>query len=400
VSKNCARISRHETFYAPAGVWEEYRYDPLGRRILLRTRRDGAICDLSGSWSCISSTTRFVWAGDQLLWELKQGEDGAPADAVGNVSYTHGGGIDRPLVITKGSVSIVTHENWRGQFARGTYGVNSGRAAGVLSDCEEYPAQGCTPIQWPGERTTVRHELAEPDGQIQSWWGGLVDGMRDASGLQYMRNRYYDPQSGQFTQPDPIGLAGGLNAYGFAAGDPITFADPMGLQVCFAGNRNERRQLERETERAIGAGIDVDIAGCVTRVGNSSSPHASQFAELVAATRTYTIMFNTCAGLPCTVGSAFERDTILLDQNQVGMDLWGFQGDQCVYGALQVRRLAHIIAHELGHAYRANRRGQDELLDLVDFAPDVWGRRRREIGAMIWENTYLNRIGATQRCRY
>jgi hypothetical protein len=49
---------------------------------------------------------------------------------------------------------------------------------------------------------------------------------------------------------------------------------------------------------------------------------------------------------------------------------------------------------------RGNRRGQDELLDLVDFAPDVWGRRRREIGAMIWENTYLNRIGATQRCRY
>jgi uncharacterized protein RhaS with RHS repeats len=28
-------------------------------------------------------------------------------------------------------------------------------------------------------------------------------GMRDASGQMYMRNRYYDPQSGQFTQPDP-----------------------------------------------------------------------------------------------------------------------------------------------------------------------------------------------------
>jgi hypothetical protein len=30
--------------------------------------------------------------------------------------------------------------------------------------------------------------------------------MRDASGQMYMRNRYYDPQTGQFTQPDPIGL--------------------------------------------------------------------------------------------------------------------------------------------------------------------------------------------------
>ena len=53
--------------------------------------------------------------------------------------------------------------------------------------------------------------------------------MRDASGQMYMRNRYYDPQTGQFTQTDPIGLAGGLNAYGFAAGDPVTYSDPYGL---------------------------------------------------------------------------------------------------------------------------------------------------------------------------
>ncbi len=31
------------------------------------------------------------------------------------------------------------------------------------------------------------------------------------------------------TQEDPIGLAGGLNVYGFANGDPVTFSDPFGL---------------------------------------------------------------------------------------------------------------------------------------------------------------------------
>ena len=55
--------------------------------------------------------------------------------------------------------------------------------------------------------------------------------MRDASGQMYMRNRYYDPVTGQFTQTDPIGLAGGLNAYGFAAGDPVSYSDPYGLKV-------------------------------------------------------------------------------------------------------------------------------------------------------------------------
>jgi uncharacterized protein RhaS with RHS repeats len=49
--------------------------------------------------------------------------------------------------------------------------------------------------------------------------------------LIYMRNRYYDPATGKFTQEDPIGLAGGLNPYGFAGGDPINFSDPFGLRA-------------------------------------------------------------------------------------------------------------------------------------------------------------------------
>lgn len=78
---------------------------------MMHTRRDSGLCSQSGAWSCISSTTRFVWAGDQLLWEMKTANGSAPADAVATVSYTHPGGIDRPLVITKGSTSIVTHQN-------------------------------------------------------------------------------------------------------------------------------------------------------------------------------------------------------------------------------------------------------------------------------------------------
>jgi hypothetical protein len=45
----------------------------------------------------------------------------------------------------------------------------------------------------------------------------------------YKRNQYYDPAKDQFTQQDPIGIAGGLNLYGFANGDPVSFSDPFGL---------------------------------------------------------------------------------------------------------------------------------------------------------------------------
>ncbi|HEX5177906.1 MAG TPA: RHS repeat-associated core domain-containing protein [Gemmatimonadaceae bacterium] len=62
-----------------------------------------------------------------------------------------------------------------------------------------------------------------------SWHGSLFAEGVDDAGLMYRRNRYYDPATGQFTQEDPLGLAGGVNAYGFANGDPVNFSDPFGL---------------------------------------------------------------------------------------------------------------------------------------------------------------------------
>ncbi|MVT37949.1 hypothetical protein GO497_15250 [Acidovorax citrulli] len=41
------------------------------------------------------------------------------------------------------------------------------------------------------------------------------------TGLHYNTFRYYDPDLGAFTTPDPIGLAGGLNLHGYAANPPV-----------------------------------------------------------------------------------------------------------------------------------------------------------------------------------
>ncbi|MDQ3724686.1 MAG: DUF6531 domain-containing protein [Actinomycetota bacterium] len=51
----------------------------------------------------------------------------------------------------------------------------------------------------------------------------------DGTGLQFNRARYYDPTSGRFISPDPLGFEGsGANLYGYAAGAPLTFTDPLG----------------------------------------------------------------------------------------------------------------------------------------------------------------------------
>jgi len=48
--------------------------------------------------------------------------------------------------------------------------------------------------------------------------------------LLLLSHRYYDPATGRFVNRDPIGYDGGINLYGFVAGNPVNRADPFGTQ--------------------------------------------------------------------------------------------------------------------------------------------------------------------------
>ncbi|HVH12278.1 MAG TPA: RHS repeat-associated core domain-containing protein, partial [Longimicrobium sp.] len=238
-------------------TFEEYRLDALGRRVLVHARKhcddvgDERICSLS-------SVRRTIWDDDQELYEIQmpeaQGENDTglvngeprydngfdPNPFWGRVAYTFGGGIDRPLSIVRMGYSnqhtqqglvrweefaIMPHWNAHGRAQSGTYhdGTRE-RCRGSYNDWFAY-LNWCVQIQWADGMFPYN---PAPNAS-ESWHGTLLTEKRDASGLLYRRNRYYDPATGRFTQEDPIGLAGGVNAYGFADGDPVGYSDPYGL---------------------------------------------------------------------------------------------------------------------------------------------------------------------------
>jgi len=52
--------------------------------------------------------------------------------------------------------------------------------------------------------------------------------------LHYNYFRYYDPSTGRYITSDPIGLAGGLNTYGYVDSNPTNWVDPFGLVKCLS----------------------------------------------------------------------------------------------------------------------------------------------------------------------
>ena len=99
---------------------------------------------------------------------------------------------------------------------------------------------------WRGEENLwgeISHEIshfsANAVQQNLRFQGQYLD---RETGLHYNLFRYYDPVARRFTQPDPIGLMGGINTYQYAP-NALGWIDPLGLS-CSSDAKALRENME------------------------------------------------------------------------------------------------------------------------------------------------------------
>jgi RHS repeat-associated protein len=191
---------RLESVRDPEGRRWRYEYDAFGRRV----QKAGP-----------SGATRFVWDGAAIADEVRDGR--------GTAAWFFEPGSFRPLLKQEGGK---TYQCVADQV---------GTPRELLTN-EGVVVWSATPTTW-GDAELVEARTRCPI-RFQGQW------FDEESSLHYNFHRYYEAQIGQYISPDPIGLDGGMQTYGYVH-NPLVWVDPLGLAACGATPEPAPRPLGR-----------------------------------------------------------------------------------------------------------------------------------------------------------
>ena len=208
-------------------------------------------------------TRQYIWLADMLLAVMDSDSGLTPASANETADTANGQALAQEvplsqdlwaLVVSWGQVmgSAVTDPSWQLTFIH----TNHLGAPELATNAQGQPVWAADYAPF-GEATVRTFALGKASEKTSTGTGRgtgagtaprsftlhirLPGQMFDAeTGLHYNRQRYYDPERGQYLSPDPLGQPDGPNAYLYAAGNPLSFIDPDGLILfAFDGTGND-----------------------------------------------------------------------------------------------------------------------------------------------------------------
>ncbi|HEX4504041.1 MAG TPA: RHS repeat-associated core domain-containing protein [Scandinavium sp.] len=190
----------------PEGQRWQYRYDAFGRRI--SKRKLHATKGIAGY--------DFHWSGNQLVAETPVYADGTAAHSESIYWLYEPGALTPGARYQHGELHYIVrdHMGTPRELLTESGKVVRAQKLSVWGKTECYRFNG-----W---------HAANDDTAPECPWRFAGQYADPESGLHYNRFRYYDDDSGQYLSPDPIGLAGGINPYGYVA-NPLRWVDPLGL---------------------------------------------------------------------------------------------------------------------------------------------------------------------------
>jgi len=173
-----------------------YRYNSAGQRVAKTVFRDGT-----------ETTTYTLWQDGLRVAEI---------DATGNITaqtlYLSEGQRATPVAQLDGDAMFAIHVDQRG-------------APIAMTDSKQAIVWRATISPW-GTATPANGNSFGPASMNLRLPGQVYDA---ETGLHDNGFRTYDPLSGNYLQPDPLGHPDGPDAYRYAGGDPLNRVDPAGL---------------------------------------------------------------------------------------------------------------------------------------------------------------------------
>jgi RHS repeat-associated protein len=175
-----------------------YKYDPFDRRLSKQLGESGPITYyVPSSTGLLAEVDAVGEVQVSYGWHPEHDDSTYPlfarvSDGVGGRRYVyyHNDHIGTPQRITDKAGKLIWSAQYDG-FGKAT--VSTSAEGGVMNN-----------LRYPGQYFDAE------------------------TGLHYNDRRYYEPETGRYITRDPIGFAGGMNLYAYAAHSPTNLIDPTG----------------------------------------------------------------------------------------------------------------------------------------------------------------------------